>query len=182
MLLTLSLRSAGVTSELPLSSGCGLGKFKGISMKRLDRKSSATGGGIGGDLTAMTCGRIGPNEMTDPASDIRYHSTGGRGNGEYELLDRSSFPSITLTLKSRLIVATYLRIVHDLWLQSNKDYPTTIFAIPFALLHSTDSSNNCAHNWISDLEGEIWIWCCMMQFIVTIDEECYTYNVCYWII
>lgn len=35
--------------------------------------------GIDGDLTAMTCGRIGPDEMTDPASDIRYHGgSGGR--------------------------------------------------------------------------------------------------------
>ncbi|KAK1117808.1 hypothetical protein K0M31_015744 [Melipona bicolor] len=83
----------------------------------------------------MTCGRIGPNEMTDPASDIRYHSTGGRRNGEYELLDRSSFPSITLTLKSGLIVGlpTYvsLPIMRP---SSNKDHASTIFAIPnFAL-------------------------------------------------
>ena len=95
--------------------------------------------GIAGDLTAMTCGRIGPNEMTDPASDIRYHSTGGRRNGEYELLDRSSFPSITLTLKSGLIVGlpTYvsLPIMRP---SSNKDHAPTIFAILFVLLYFID--------------------------------------------
>jgi len=48
-------------------------------MKRLGGKSGPAQG-IDGDLTAMTCGRIGPDEMTDPASDIRYH--GGSAAGE----------------------------------------------------------------------------------------------------
>lgn len=66
--------------------------------------------GIDGDLTAMTCGRIGPDEMTDPASDIRYH--GGRarpvkrrirGTGRFKRV-----PSIELTLKFGLIAASYI--------------------------------------------------------------------------
>lgn len=57
-------------------------------MKRLGGKSGPVQG-IDGDLTAMTCGRIDPDEMTDPASDIRYH--GGstvkrriRGTGRFK--------------------------------------------------------------------------------------------------
>lgn len=71
--------ASGIHPRIATGPWCGVGEFNGISMKRLSGKSGPVQG-IDGDLTAMTCGRIDPDEMTDPASDIRYH--GGSAAGE----------------------------------------------------------------------------------------------------